>query len=83
MKLKIYAIKDTVVGELANPFYLNNDEEAKRAFKNAVNSQSGSNIAMNYQDMQLYKLGEFDTVTGEINNKVEFIENGQNVKIGG
>lgn len=82
MKLKIYAVKDVVVGEMANPFYLNNDDEAKRAFKNAVNGNSG-NISLNYKDMQLFKLGEYDTTTGEIVSKVEFIENGQNVKVGG
>lgn len=80
MKLNIYSIKDTVVGNFGNPFNMNNDEEAKRTFKNAVNSNNGSNIALNYTDMQLFKLGTFDTQTGEITSQVEMLINGTEVK---
>ena len=79
MKLNIYSVKDTVVGEMGNPFYLNNDEMAKRSFKNAIN-QDGSQLSINYTDMQLYKLGVLDTVTGEIESNVEFIMNGTEAK---
>ena len=79
MKLNIYSVKDTVVGEMGNPFYLNNDEMAKRSFKNAAN-QEGSQIALNINDMQLYRLGTLNTVTGEIESNVEFIMNGTEAK---
>ena len=79
MKLNIYSVKDVVVGEMGNPFYLNNDEMAKRSFKQAINNDQ-SQIAINYTDMQLYKLGELDTVTGEIVSNVEFIMNGTEAK---
>lgn len=80
MKLNIYAIKDTIVGDMANPFYLTNDEEAKRAFKNAVNANNGSNLCLNYADMQLFKLGVLDTNTGIIESAVEYLVNGVEVK---
>lgn len=79
MKLNIYSVKDVVVGEMGNPFYLNNDEMAKRSFKQAINNDQ-SQLAINYTDMQLYKLGELDTVTGEIVSNVEFIMNGTEAK---
>lgn len=79
MKLNIYSVKDVVVGEMGNPFYLNNDEMAKRSFKQAINNDQ-SQLAINYTDMQLYKLGELDTVTGEIVSNVEFIMSGPEAK---
>ena len=80
MKLNIYAIKDVVVGTINNPFYLTNDNEAKRAFKNAINANNGTQICLNYADMQLFKLGEFDDQTGEITSKVEYLISGAEVK---
>ena len=80
MKLKMYAVKDTVQGEMMNPFLLRNDEEAKRTFGVAVNSGRDNNICIYYKDMQLYALGEYDTVTGEIASKVEFVCSGTDVK---
>ncbi len=82
MKLNIYSVKDVVVGELGNPFYLSNDEEAKRAYKNAINANNGTNICINYQDTQLFKLGTFDTTTGNIDSKVEYLVNGIEMKQG-
>ena len=79
MKLNIYSVKDTVVGEMGNPFYLNNDEMAKRGFKQAIKNDQ-SQIGINYTDMQLYRLGILDTVTGEIESKVEFMMNGTEAK---
>lgn len=81
MKLKLYAIKDTVQGEMMNPFLLRNQEEAKRTFAQAVNSGRDNNICIYYKDMQLFELGEYDSITGEINSKVEYVCAGQDVKI--
>lgn len=81
MKLNIYAVKDTVVGEMGNPFYLNNDEMAKRSFKNAINNGTDIQLKLNYADTQLYKIGTWDTVTGEIESNVEFIMNGTEAKV--
>lgn len=82
MKLKMYAVKDTVQGEVMNPFLLRNKEEAKRAFSQAVNSKNDSNITNYYKDMQLFELGEYDTTTGAIASNVEYVCSGINVREG-
>ena len=73
MKINIYAIKDQVTGQLANPFYMQNDEQAKREFKIAVQEDKKLNLIK--EDLQLFKLGEFDDETGQIKSKVEFLMN--------
>ncbi|QXN75152.1 nonstructural protein [Microvirus mar32] len=82
MKLKMFAVKDTVQGEVMNPFLLRNKEEAKRSFAQAVNSKQDVNIVNYYKDMQLYELGEYDTTTGEIVSKIEYVCSGLDVKEG-
>ncbi len=82
MKLKMYAVKDTVQGEVMNPFLLRNKEEAKRSFAQAINSKTDTNIVNYYKDMQLYELGEYNTTTGEIISKVEYVCSGLDVKEG-
>lgn len=80
-KYNLYAIKDTVVGELMNPLPMHNDEEAKRTFKEAVNSNNPqSSICKNFKDMQMICLGTFDSLTGQIVSDVRFIANGVDVK---
>ena len=82
MILNMYAVKDTVQGEMMNPFLLRNKEEAKRAFGIAVNSGKDNNICIYYKDMQLFELGEYNTTTGEIKSKVEYVCSGSDVKEG-
>lgn len=78
MILKIYAVKDVVVGNFMLPFYLHNDNEAKRSFNLAINSEA--QIAQNWKDLQLFSLGEWNDETGEITTKVEFLANGAEYK---
>ncbi len=80
MKLKLFAVKDTVQGEMMNPFLLRNNEEAKRTFATAVNSGRDNNICLYAKDMQLFELGEYDTITGEITPKVEYVCSGLEFK---
>lgn len=75
MDLKIYAVKDTVAGAYMNPFYLNNDEVAKRSFKQACMDEN-SQYHKIAKDLQLYRLGTFNDETGEIKAKVEFLASG-------
>lgn len=81
MTLKMYAVKDTVQGEMMNPFLLRNAEEARRTFAQAINSGRDNNICIYYKDMQLYELGEYNTTTGEILSNVEYICSGLDVKV--
>lgn len=81
MKLNMYAIKDNVQGEHMNPVLLfQNDEECKRAFRTAVNTENGSHIAMYYADLSMYKIAEYDTKSGETTPKYEFVCTGVEVK---
>lgn len=80
MKLKMFAVKDTVQGEMMNPFLLKNKEDAIRTFEICVNAGKDSNICHFYKDMQLYEVGEYDTNTGEIKSEINFICNGVDVK---
>lgn len=75
MKLEIYAIKDTVVGALLNPYLQHNQAEALRSVKMVVNQAGKNPLKENAKDKQLWKLGTFDDVTGEIESKPEFITN--------
>ncbi|UPW36501.1 nonstructural protein [Peromfec virus RodF8_36] len=76
MKLNIYAIKDTIVGSFMNPFYLQNDEQAKRSFKLATNDEK-SDYSKIKKDLQLFKIGTFDDESGIIENEITFLINGE------
>lgn len=75
MKINIYAVKDTIQGAFMQPFYLQNDEVAKRSFRQALNDDNSNwnKIAL---DLQLYKLGEYDDITGQILPNVEYLAQG-------
>lgn len=70
MKLTIYSMFDRVSRSHGEPFVAVNDDIAKRRF-NFIMSQS----PMVAQDMQLFKLGEYDTETGAIVPHVDFVCN--------
>ena len=82
MKYKIYALKDTVIGEMAMPFFQINDGQALRNITNAVNDNGENQIKENYQDKQLYFLGEYNAATGEITIEVRFMVNLSDLKKG-
>lgn len=73
MKLNIYDAKDTVTGEFLQPFYTNNDATAIRSWSESVKQNEKENNFIGLKDLQLYRLGEFDTETGEIKPKVVYI----------
>lgn len=74
----LYAIKDTKT-TFWSPFLHHNDLSATREFSSMVNSGNDL-VANNVQDFELWKLGEYDDVTGVIISKVEFVCNGASVK---
>lgn len=81
MKFKIYSIKDTKIGFM-QPFYQSNDAVAVRAINNAVNAKEINNINQNADDMELWKLGEFDDQTGQITSDIKFIVKAIDLKRG-
>ena len=82
MKLNVYAIKDTKVGAFKSPFYSQNDLVAVRSLKNAVNDPNAGELNLNAEDFQLYRLGAFDDLTGEITGQIEFVANAVDLKRG-
>ena len=80
MILKVFSIKDTVVGNFQAPFYQYNRGAAIRAISNAVNDERENEIKANYKDKQLYELGEYNDETGELKSKVEFVVNLNDLK---
>lgn len=75
MKKNIYSIKDVKVG-YGIPFHSLSDATAVRELKVAVNAPKGTTIIADCpEDFQLYRIGSFDTDTGEFTNDFEFIQN--------
>lgn len=74
MKMSIYSLKDRK-GSFANPYIMQNTEQAIRDVKTAVNENKGNILNKYPEDFELYKIGEFDTETGAITSKVEMIIN--------
>lgn len=65
MKKGIYTIKDELAEErFAAPMMLENDEVAERWFKNLLANTPV--MKAEPKDFSLWKVGEFDTVTGDL-----------------
>lgn len=68
MKLPIYSIRDVHTGFMT-PTVDQNDASAMRNFGHAV-MQSQSLMNSHPKDYSLYKVGEFDSDTGEISGHI-------------
>lgn len=79
MKMNIYSLKDKK-GSFVNPYVMQNTEQAIRDVKTAVNENTASILSKYPEDFDLYKMGDFDTETGEITSKVEMIINLKELK---
>lgn len=68
MKMFIYAVLDTKVGVFGQPFFQAADGAAIRDFSDAVKDGSNPNNMWHKhpEDFALYKLGEFDNLTGGV-----------------
>jgi len=62
MKLKLFAIHDSVAQQYAPPFVMPNTATAKRTFVGLCTDKD-SRIASNPSDFDLYELGTFDDET--------------------
>lgn len=75
----IYSLKDIKLGKLGIPFVAPNDDIAKRML--AETMQAGDTTIAKYpEDFQLFKLGEYDEITGELVNDFKFIANATEFK---
>jgi len=67
MLVYLYSVEDKLAEEYGPPFTAKNDAIARRQFKNlSANMQQ-------VEDFELWKLGTFDTESGEINKELEVI----------
>lgn len=65
MITKIYAVKDTKA-TFWKPHVQLNDLVARREFDNMINSGAHDFYSVNYADLELWCLGEYDDLTGII-----------------
>lgn len=65
MKLTICSIQDTRAAAWMNPMFFQSAQQAIRSFEDAVN-QKDSEFGRHPEDYILFRLGEFDQRTGEI-----------------
>lgn len=81
MKYGIFALKDKKVGFM-NPFVQLNDEVAERTVK--VGAMSDDAMTHNCpEDFELWKLGTYNSETGEIYAEPEFIKTVYEIVRGG
>ena len=73
MKLSLYVLKDVVIGEHMSPVVYHNDEEAIRAVRIGVNEPKYNDP--NIGDKQLWRIGDYDSITGEISPRLDFLAN--------
>lgn len=79
-KLVIFSIFDKKAVAYNQPFYYHQKGQAIRALQDNVN-EPNSPISKHPEDYALYKIGEFDDLSGEIKSqKPEFIEEALNLK---
>lgn len=79
MKIGLYVTKDTVAGEATSQITMyKNEALAKRSWGNAIENiiATGNPEKVPVKDLQMFKIGEFDTETLEIVPCNEFIANG-------
>ena len=72
--MKLYIIKDNLIGFTNPPFPCQSDEAAKRLFV-MLARESQQNIVNQYpENTELWKLGELDEKTGQITSDVVFLD---------
>lgn len=68
----VYSVKDLKTGYLPITYDVN-DDSACRNFQIACNANKGSTFFQFPGDYQLWKIGSFDTSTGEIKSDLKFL----------
>lgn len=65
--VNLYAVRDVVAAVFLTPFTSQNNQTAERMFRNMIQSE-GNSLNQNPQDFDLYLVGDFDPVDGQIDN---------------
>lgn len=80
MKYNLYCVRDVKANLFWQPQMDSNDETAKRGFAMMINSSDARSLTgFAPKDFDLFRIGEFDSETGEVTNLKanEFICNGR------
>ena len=64
MKLNVYSIFDSAAQAFVQPFFMQQDGLAIRAFQDNVNSKEENNISKHPEQFTLFKLAEFNDQNG-------------------
>lgn len=78
MKVGFYCVKDDFLG-YQTPFCSMSDEAAMRDFDMMV-SKDGTIFNIHRENFNLYKLGTFDTESGEVENNNVFLIAGTSIR---
>lgn len=62
----MYVLKDNKIGAFTQPFYVYTEEQVERDMMSIANDLSHP-VGKNVNDFALYKLGEYDDITGKHN----------------
>lgn len=79
LKPGLYSVKDTKLGKMGLPFIAPNDDIAKRMLAETMQNND-TTISKYPEDFQLFKLGEYDELTGELINNFNFLANATEFK---
>lgn len=75
--MNIYAFKDTKIGFM-EPFLQQNDAVAKRTFTQ-ICTEPEKAITRYKEDIELWKLGEYNEITGDIIPGKEYMMGGKDI----
>lgn len=80
--MKLYAIKDEIVGFTGAIVHARNDQEITRQFALMVNDEGENMMSKWYKDYSVWRVGDLDRVTGEITETVpKLVVRGDSVKV--
>ena len=83
MKINVYSIKDTKTAFMS-PMFQHSDDTCLRDLKFTLNEGFNSQnfICRNFRDCELWQLGSFDDITGELVPELRFVARLQDLKEG-
>ena len=72
MKLGVYAVLDKAGGFFLQPFFIENNTLALRMIRECVRDEEHQ-FSKFYEDMGLYRIGTYDTLSGEIESDISLL----------
>lgn len=66
MKVKVYSLFDSAAKAYTQPFFMQNDGLAIRAFQDNVNAKEENNVSKHPDQFTLFHIGDWDDTEGKI-----------------